>query len=279
MQKPSRLSKSQPKGDVDAFPRLVDDEDEQDSAHGAANAAEQALRESEERYRALVDGSLAGTLVTRGEATLFASRRLAEIFGYQTDEFLALESIYEIVTPSDRERLKKYEESRLAGKPAPDRYEFEGVRKDGTQVWVEISVGVVQWENEAAVQATIIDVTDRKHAEQALAETADQYRALVEGSIEGILIHDGKKPIFANATFAEMFGYSTDEILALKSIDPLLAPNERDRIRRYQSRRVRGRDAPTHYEFEGIRKNGERIWIETNARVIAWKARDPIHRD
>ena len=109
MQKPSRLSKSQPKGDVDAFPRLVDDEDEQDSAHGAANAAEQALRESEERYRALVDGSLAGTLVTRGEATLFASRRLAEIFGYQTDEFLALESIYEIVTPSDRERLKKYE--------------------------------------------------------------------------------------------------------------------------------------------------------------------------
>ncbi len=273
MQKPSRLRKSRTSGDAEGYPRLVDDAADLGDTRDGTNAAQQALRESEDRYRELVEGSLAGTLVTRGEATLFASRRLAEIFGYLVEEFLALESIYEIVAPSDRERLRRYEESRLAGMPAPERYEFEGVRKDRTPVWVEISVGVVSWESEAAIQATIIDITDRKWAEQALAETADQYRALVEGSIEGILIRYGDKPIFVNDTFAEMFGYTTDEILALDSIDALHAPHERERLRIDQINRMRGREAPSRFEFEGVSRDGVQIWLETSARVVAWRGK------
>ncbi|MDA0261385.1 MAG: PAS domain S-box protein, partial [Proteobacteria bacterium] len=198
MQKPSGIDQIPDPSGASEFLRIADHWHEDSGSSRNQNATERALRESEDRYRLLVDRSLAGTLVTRGAETLFASRRLAEIFGYDIDEFNSLHSIYEIVAPADRERLKRYEESRLIGKPAPDRYEFQGLRKDGAPIWVEISVGIVPWENQPAIQATIIDVSERKLAEQALNETADQYRALVEGSIEGVLIRLGEKPVFVN---------------------------------------------------------------------------------
>ena len=143
MQKPSGIDQIPDPSGASEFLRIADHWHEDSGSSRNQNATERALRESEDRYRLLVDPSLAGTLVTRGAETLFASRRLAEIFGYDIDEFNSLHSIYEIVAPADRERLKRYEESRLIGKPAPDRYEFQGLRKDGAPIWVEISVGIV----------------------------------------------------------------------------------------------------------------------------------------
>ena len=81
MQKPSRLRKSRTSGDAEGYPRIVGDAANLGDTRDGTNAAQQALRESEDRYRELVDGSLAGTL---------ASWRLAEIFGYLVEEFLAL---------------------------------------------------------------------------------------------------------------------------------------------------------------------------------------------
>ena len=270
MQKPHRLRASPGRQPLGAYPRLVENGED---LTGDDSAAQRALRESEDRFRNLVDGSLAGTLVTRGSDTLYASRRLAEIFGYTIAEFSDLKSIYAIVAPHDRARLQKYEAARLAGKPAPDRYEFEGVRKDRTPVWVEISVGIVPWELAPAIQATIIDISERKQVEQALKETAEQYRALIEGSMEGTIIRHGEKPVLANQAFADTFGYSIEEILALDDIDALRAPHERRRLRRYQKDRLRGRAAPSRYEFEGVRKDGSQIWLETSVRVIAWRGK------
>ena len=75
----------------------------------------------------------------------------------------------------------------------------------------------------------------------ALAESEDRFRNLIEGSLQGILIHRNWQPLFVNQAYASLLGYaSPDELLALGSVEQHLAPYERDRRRRYMEARMRG---------------------------------------
>ena len=72
----------------------------------------------------------------------------------------------------EHERLKLFNEARFAGNAAPEIYEFEAVRADGEQIWVQTSVRVVTWNGERATQHWLTDVTDRKLVEQRVARLA-----------------------------------------------------------------------------------------------------------
>ncbi len=116
-----------------------------------------------------------------------------------------------------------------------------------------------------------LDITDRKRGEQARKESEQRYRDLVEGSVLGIVVARGGRAIFANRTYAAIFGYSgPEEILALDRLDRLYAPSERERVRHFLAARETGASTPVHYEFQGIRKNGALIWVETQTREIVW---------
>ncbi|MFQ5619756.1 MAG: PAS domain S-box protein, partial [Rhodospirillales bacterium] len=121
------------------------------------------------------------------------------------------------------------------------------------------------------------DITERRRAEEALRESEERYRDLIDGSVQGIVIDSERKPLFANQVYADIFGYeSAEEIVALKSLQPLYAPHERRRVKKYGSARMRGEDAPSHYEFEGVKKDGSHIWLETRLRAITWQGKPAI---
>jgi PAS domain S-box-containing protein len=114
-------------------------------------------------------GSIQGVLIHRNDKPLFANQALADSFGYDSpEEILALSSIGELKAKHDRERLKDYSLARLRKESAPVRYEFEGLRKDGTPIWLENFITVATWNGEPAIQSTTINITDRKRAEEAL---------------------------------------------------------------------------------------------------------------
>jgi diguanylate cyclase len=82
-----------------------------------------------------------GFQIHRAGKPLFANQALANMFGYRTpDEILALDSIYQLATPHEFERLGAYGAARLAGHTAPMRHIHQGVRRDGSCIWVE-SIG------------------------------------------------------------------------------------------------------------------------------------------
>ncbi len=116
------------------------------------------------------------------------------------------------------------------------------------------------------------EITERERAEAALRVSEENFRDLIEGSLQGVLIHRDWQPLFANDALARMFGYDDpSEILALDSTQLLYAPDERDRLNEIYQARIGGRSAPDTYAFEAVRKDGRTIWIETTARVVMWE--------
>lgn len=121
-------------------------------------------------------------------------------------------------------------------------------------------------------RGTATDITVQKRAAQALLESEERFRNLIEGSVQGIFIHRDFKPIFVNQAFVAMLrADSPDEILALASIESLFAPHERARMRHYCLARLHQQDVPTQYEVEVLRRDGSSVTVENMVRVISWE--------
>jgi two-component system, LuxR family, sensor kinase FixL len=136
---------------------------------------------SEEKFRDLIEGSVPGVLIHRDHRPLFVNQSYARIFGYDgPEELLRQESALDHVAPRDRERLKGYAEARLHDKGVPTVYEFRGVRKDGSLIWLENRGRVVYWEGAPAIQRTVVDVTDKWKAEAALMRRSSQQAVIAE---------------------------------------------------------------------------------------------------
>ncbi len=235
--------------------------------------AEEVRRQSEEKYRFLVEGSIQGILIQRNMRPLFVNQAYADIYGYTIDEILAMESVADLFFEEDRARLTEYSRQRFSDQNVPIRYAYRGVRKDGSVVWLENQVSVVSWEGQKAVQATTFDITDSKRAELALRASEEKFRNLVEGSVQGTLIVDADwKPLFINRTFADIFGYERiEDFLAFDSLEALVTPSERERLRRYTKARLRGEAAPSRYDVRSRRRDGKSIWVNCVVTLVEWE--------
>ena len=119
--------------------------------------------------------------------------------------------------------------------------------------------------------AILTDITERKRAEETVRQSEENYRNLIESALQGIFIHRGDEPLFANRAVAQMFGYSTvDEVMALESLDLLYAADERQRLKGFLEARLRGEEVPDVYEFRGLRKDGREIWLQRTSQTITW---------
>lgn len=125
----------------------------------------ESLRRSEQRFRSLLEGSIQGILIHRGQRPLFINQAYADIHGYSVDELMKIPSMSDLHAPNDRKRIFGYMKARMAGEEVPSRYEYQAIHKDGSLVWLENAVRVVEWDAQPAIQATIVDISERKRAE------------------------------------------------------------------------------------------------------------------
>jgi len=120
------------------------------------------------------------------------------------------------------------------------------------------------------------NVTEKRQALQAADSIDKNFRNLIEGSIEGILIHHDFKPILVNQAYADIHGYSVAEIMALESILVMVAPHDRSRLKGYSEARKRGENLPAQYEYQGLCKDGEIIWLDMRVMMIEWEGAPAI---
>jgi PAS domain S-box-containing protein/putative nucleotidyltransferase with HDIG domain len=139
-------------------------------------AAEEALRESEAKFRALSDHSLVGIYIVQDGRFTYVNSAFAAAFGYAPEELAGAESMI-VVHPSDRERVMRNMWERLAGKPVPSRYELLGLHRNGEARHGEMFAAATVLGNRPAIIGNILDITDRKQAQHSLQ---DAYEGLTK---------------------------------------------------------------------------------------------------
>jgi PAS domain S-box-containing protein len=159
---------------------------------------QEKLQKSEERYRILIENSLQGIALLKGFPPVFVyvNPGCTEIFGYTADEVLSFDSeaIWNIVHPEDRAMVKQRNRDRLMGISAMPSYQFRIIRKDGATRWIETFVNMIPFDNGSPViQATYIDITERKEAEKARTDLELKLRQVQKaeslGRMAGAIAH------------------------------------------------------------------------------------------
>ena len=228
---------------------------------------EEALRESEERFRNLIAGSTQGIMIHRDFQPLFLNSPYAEIFGFDSpDEVLALDSVLELAPPHVQARAEVYAAAPLRGDDAPTDYEYDGLRKDGSTIWLDNSVRVISWKGEQAIQSTVVDVTERKHAEDALRRSEETYRSIIETTSEGYIETDSEARLTrVNNSFCRMLGYQRQELLGQSIF--FLVDGESVKIVKAQLR-ARRRQGHRIYDLEFKTKDGRRLTTTVHATTL-----------
>jgi len=126
------------------------------------------LKESEEKYRTLVEKSLNGIYIVQDDRIKFVNQRIQEIFGF-TPEELKERQFLDLVAPQSRDLVKEKTSKRLIDKSPPESYEFAAVRKDGKLIDVEILATVIEYQGKPAIQGCLRDITESKGLREKLA--------------------------------------------------------------------------------------------------------------
>ncbi len=133
------------------------------------NRANGALRTSEARYRSLIEGSLQGiVLLNASGACVFANQAMADIFGYAQARDLLGQPLPERIVTQHRMRVLRDRQAHGRDASAPQYYELQCRRQDGTLCWVETMVSVLEVDGEPITMATAVDITERKALEQEI---------------------------------------------------------------------------------------------------------------
>jgi PAS domain S-box-containing protein len=177
--------------------------------------AKHQLEASREQYKDLVEKAGIAILIDRdGGGFSYFNDRFAEIFGFQPEEVPGL-SHRDLIHGDDFERVSKIHDDRLAGRPAPSRYEFRGIRKDGTQIWLEVdAVSVVEDGRIVGTRSYLWDISERKLLEDQLRASRASFAAIVEQNADGILVVGKDQTVsFANPAAVELLGAPIDELI------------------------------------------------------------------
>ena len=231
---------------------------------------EAVLRESEEKYRNLVEDSFDGIFIQRGSIIIFANKRLNDMLGYREGELIG-QNHWVVYHPDYQKLIRERAQARMRGEEVMPRYEVKLQRKDGSWFHGEVNARVITFtsDGKGGIQVWVKDIDERKHSEEALRESEVRYRNLVENSLNAIILYRQQEILFANEPFFNIFGYEHKELQSM-AIDDILAPEVVDVVAELRQRRIAGKIGKAAvYESKGRRKDGEIFDIEISVCVIS----------
>ncbi|MEK6304131.1 MAG: PAS domain S-box protein [Acidobacteriota bacterium] len=184
---------------------------------GERKQAEETLRESEELFRSLAESVSAAIYIYREGRYVYLNAAAELITGYTRDELMEMEP-GDIVHPDFREQIKARTELRLNGEEVPSRTEFKILTKNGEPRWLDLSASLIRFNGEPAVLATAFDITERRGWEDALRESEEKYRTILESIQEGYYEVDLRGNLtFFNDSLCRIVGSPRERLMGLNN--------------------------------------------------------------
>jgi PAS domain S-box-containing protein len=246
----------------------------------ARKLAEKALQESEAKYRALAEQTLQGLSIMQNEGIVYANPAFTRITGYSLDELLAMDikNIWKIIHPDDHERLKKRFQDYMTLKEVQPPIEYRIIRKDGMTRWVESYVSVIEYQSNPAMQSALIDITEKKQAQEEILKSEVKYRTLAEQSIQGLTILTSEGLAYVNLAFSKMVDYSEEELIemSIEDVWNLFHADDREILRDRINTLLEGKKIPRRQEYRLIRKDGDVRWVETFESKVEYAGQPAI---
>ena len=184
--------------------------------------AEEALREGEERFRALSSATVEAIALHEEGRILEVNGAFLRMFGYDDEREILGRSVHEFGSPLTRARVA---EAMASGIETP--YEAIGRRRDGTTFFAELTGKTAGYRGRQVRMTAIRDITASKRAEEALRESEDRYRRLVELAPDAIVVHSAGKIVFLNAAGARLIGAASAEELIGRELLEFVHPDSR----------------------------------------------------
>lgn len=206
---------------------------------------------------------------------LYANEACTRISGYTLEELRAMESIYALVVPEQRESLLERLRLRRSGEPVAEHYESTIVHKDGRRIEVELVVKPLQADRRQAV--LIRDVTERKHAERTLKDSEERFRSAFENASTGVaLVSLDRHYLKVNHALCEMLGYEEEELLAKVSSE-ITHPEDLSKSAKRTARLLSGDIETSSVEKRYIRRDGSVVWAISDVSLVRDAEGNPNH--
>ncbi len=226
------------------------------------------VNKSKEKYRTIFENTGTATVIVEEDTTIsLVNGQFEELSGYSRDEIEWKKSWIEFVIEEDLERMKEFHYSRRKDPESTLRkYEFRFVNKEGNIRDILIVIDVIPKTKKSV--ASLLDITERKKAEEKLKDSEEKYRYLFDNAQVGLYwsrISDGNF-LECNDTFAKLFGYDTrEEFLAnYNAIEHYINPNARSEL----LEEIRENKEIKNYEIHVTKRDGTPIWVSISARVF-----------
>ena len=239
--------------------------------------AEEALKQSETKYKNLFEHTLLGMEVVDGQTgkTVLANRSLARMFGFKSPADMVGTNPLDYVPPEDTGWVVSQIAQLMADPTWAETAQIRAKTEDGRMIWLTGMGTPIEYEGRSAMLLSLVDMTAAKEAETKLHESEERYRLVVENANEAIVVLQDGLVKFTNPKGAELVGQSGGELTPTPFLE-FIHPDDRQMMMDNHVRRLAGKDVPSSYTFRMIDKEGNTKWIQINAVLLDWEGKPAV---
>ncbi len=238
--------------------------------------ARKQSQKSEKRFKALLEASPAAIMIFQNFKLRFANSSLEILTGFSREELLTME-IWQLIHPESLRDLNK-DKTTLEGNGFNFRAELQVITKSNGKKWIDFSTRSIEFDNQASVLATAIDVTDKKNYEQQLIEAEERYALILLASNDGIsdysILSD---QLYLSIQWKNMLGFSEDEFEnTIVNWVSLVYADDRDYVQKLLEQLNKGEHSNHTTEYRMICKDGGYQWVSASFSVVFDSTNKPI---
>ncbi len=229
---------------------------------------ELSLRESEEKFRVLTESTPTAVMLYQNNKWIYANPAASEISGYSNEELLRL-NFWDFVHPEDRQTTIERGQKRQKGEPVTTRYTLRIIAKDGTVKWIDLSGATITIGENPAGIISVMDITERKLAEEALQKSEANLRYAQEQAHVGSWEFDAvqQKPFWSDEMFRIVGRDPALGPMSLEDFVELVHPDERKRVYKDVAKCFT-KNLPYHHEYRIFKPENKTAFIESRGNAI-----------